>query len=540
MALTLAATINSVATDCTSINFSDTTSNYGISGNPNYTDVTHVKWELYDSSFTNLLGTYDNSGWLPYPSNDVTLFASEFGLGSTFPNGTMGVKYTITYTDSTGASQTLTANTGTFNVQCGASYCNTTLYQLTTAMSGATYPATLTSAKIANTTFTIGGSVSSLADLVSKLNTYLATQTSLAQNIKYSNYAYSGTDLILNNPYYDGTAGHYQVTLGSTTYTIGSAPTINNQVAQQYTITQNCTSGVVDVNVVDTTFTANGIFPEFADVDSVDISLYMQGNGTPLETTTLTANQFQTFVTNGSTIAALFPSATISKCVAYYINPEITLLNGDMVGCYNSNFKLSYCGSLKDSSLVVKGNAKVDSDCTKMVLCDNTGAYNSVYNPTGYGIPNPDYADIIRTEVVITTLEGDVVIIPTEFVPTPNGSNCFSISLTDIFGADTINTTIPVGVYPITYNVYGDCDQLLGTTSYSNFYACGLKACLDQRAQDNLPCGINCNTADWQELLMDYAEYMALAAAAQTNPSCVTEQLQQLYKRCITKCTSCN
>ena len=538
MALTLTATINSVSIDCVSVNFSDTTPNYGTGGNPNYSDILSVKWELYDSSFTNLLGTFDTSGWTPYPSNDINLYASEFGVGTTFTNGTYGIKYTITYANGSGGTAELSDNSNTFTVSCGASYCNTTLNHTTLASMGSvTYPTTVNAIKINNVTLTPTSpiSVSSLSDMASKINAYIAAQTGLAQSVKFANFVVSGTSLVIENPYYTGLSQN-SVTLVSTPYAGSSNSTTTPQVMQLMSMAQNCTTGVVMLYDQSGLWTGS-TFPQFADITgNVTLDLY-SSTGTLLDTASLDNSEFQAYIESGEAYTDLF-TYQLTPCVEYYINPIAELANGDLIDCYEFHFKTSYCEAKRDTPLQVSLEPQVTSNCTQMVLCDNTGLYNATYNPLGYGGANPSYNEVARTSFEFTLPNGDIRLIESTFVPSEYGNNCVAFSIADLFGQNSTYTQIPVGVYPCTYRVYAECDELLSSVTINIFYACGLKACLDNRAVETCGC-TNCNNNEVQELLLDYANYMRLSAVAVENPECANNDLQKAYQNCIVKCTTC-
>jgi hypothetical protein len=537
MALTLAALINSVSVDCASINFSDTTANYGTSGNPNYSDVISVKWELYDSSFTTLLGTFSNSGWTPYPNNDITFYPGEFGLAS-FDNGTYGIKYTITYSDGAGGTADLSDNTPTFVVQCGASFCNTTLnHTVLSDMSAVSYPTTITNIQINTHAHTTSISVSSLSDAATKLSAYIAALTNPNREERYAVFIVNGTTLEIENPYYSGLSGN-SITIASTEYAGASNGTTNEQVKQLMTATYSCTT-------LTTTFTdESGLwtgttFPMFADIDdTVDMALYQVGNSTPLETKTLTEEEFESYILGNALYSDWF-TTTLTPCVEYSVKPIILLANGDTIQCYNKYFQTSFCGAKRESGLIASLSQQVTSDCSKMVLCDTTGIYNATYNPNGYGAPNPTLEEIVKTTFEITLLDGSVRLIESGFTPSEYGNNCVDFSITDIFGSDTSYTQIPVGVYQCTYRVYGECDELLAETSINIFFACGLKACLDARAVETCGC-TNCDNTEVQNLLLDYADYIRLQAVSQVKSSCANVDLQKAYQNCIVKCSTCN
>jgi hypothetical protein len=543
IAPTLTALINSVATDCSSINFSDTTTNYGgtSGGNQiiNYNQVTSVTWELYDGSFTTKLGTFANSGWLPYPSNDVTLFANEFGLGNFYPNNTYGINYIITWIDSNGATQTTSCHSNTFVVQCGAGACPTTQYQFDYPTSGLAYPNTVTGLKIDNVAYTPSLAVTSQSDLITKLNAYIAGLVGAPQNVKYAKFIANGSNVRLNTPYYlSGTLAGFTITFTTGgVKTANATGTVTINVVQQTVTSYDCVSKQVIVSDTSGIWTGN-TFPQFADINApITAYLYQVGNGTPLATATLSLPQYQNYITNTTTADALFPSVILAPCIKYYIVFNVDLLNGSTLGCYNSYFQLSYCGSLKDTPTLIQVSGEPSRSCDAIIVCDTTGDYNSVSNKGGYGIPNITYEDIVSTTFEITRPDGTVVIIDKLFVPTEYGNNCVSFSVTDIFGSTTTLTTIPDAVYPITYKVWGDCQKLLGTATINVFYACGLKKCLDQRAVDTC-CG---EPDEIAQLNLDYANYIRLqAAAAGGGVTCANNGLQQAYQQCMVKCVSCN
>jgi len=537
MALTLAALINSVSINCNSINFSNTTANYGTGGNPNYSDVLSVKWELYDSSFTTLLGTFSNSGWTPYPNNDVTLYSSEFGLGSTFNNGTFGIKYTITANDGAGGTTEYTCNTPTFTIQCGAELCNTTLnHTVLDDMSAVSYPATITNVTINGQSHTTTISAASLSDAATQLSAYVTALTSPNRQERYAVFVVNGTTLEIQNPYFTA-LGDNHITIATIEYAGDSNTTTNAQVEQLMSSEYSCTTKNTTFTDESGLWTGN-TFPRFEDIDdTVDMELYQVGNGTALEVKTLTLNEFEAYIANGALYSDWF-TETLIPCQEYYVKPSVLLANGDTINCYEKLFQTSYCGAKRDSGLVPILTQQVTASCTYMFLCDSTGLYNQTYNPTGYGVPNPTLEEIVKTTFEITLLDGSTKLIESGFIPSEYGNNCVGFSVTDLYGENTNYTQIPVGVYPVTYRVYGECEELLGETTTNVFYACGLKACLDARAVETCGC-TNCDSNEVNNLLMDYANFMRLQAVAQTNPTCANNQLQQAYQNCIVKCSTC-
>jgi hypothetical protein len=271
--------------------------------------------------------------------------------------------------------------------------------------------------------------------------------------------------------------------------------------------------------------------------DKVDMELYQVGNGTALEVKTLTLNEFEAYIANGALYSDWF-TETLIPCQEYYVKPSILLANGNTINCYEKLFQTSYCGAKRDSGLAPILTQQVTQNCTYMFLCDSTGLYNQTYNPTGYGVPNPTLEEIVKTTFEIALLDGSTKLIESGFTPSEYGNNCVGFSVTDLYGENTNYTQIPVGVYPVTYRIYGECEELLGETTTNVFYACGLKACLDARAVETCGC-TNCDSNEVNNLLMDYANFIRLQAVAQTNPTCANNQLQQAYQDCIVKCSTC-
>lgn len=109
--------------------------------------------------------------------------------------------------------------------------------------------------------------------------------------------------------------------------------------------------------------------------------------------------------------------------------------------------------------------------CTTIVLIDNTGDYAVFSNPTGYGSPNPERADITAAYADITCPDGTVVTAIPCTLPTTQPTET-SITATQL------GVAVEDGIYTIRYYVTDGINTY--DITKSPLYYCNIQCCLDK------------------------------------------------------------
>lgn len=135
--------------------------------------------------------------------------------------------------------------------------------------------------------------------------------------------------------------------------------------------------------------------------------------------------------------------------------------------------------------LVFKASSVPASDCSSIYLFDQTGAYNALTNPGGYGSPNTPTTDVTTTVVSILYAGATtpVNISPTAFpaLPTTNTEAAYQL-LPSMVGLDKF----PSGITQIGYSISG----ITGSTPFSYNHSqkilidCEYRCCIDKKNKE--------------------------------------------------------
>jgi len=120
--------------------------------------------------------------------------------------------------------------------------------------------------------------------------------------------------------------------------------------------------------------------------------------------------------------------------------------------------------SLKFSSSIV--------NYTSLNISDASGVYNEVSNPTGWGTPNEELADVTYAHIVVTLPNLSVVDIDLmvdlgiDFSTATTADLVYNITSTMLYGTSGL---LPDGVYQIYYNIEGNDDYSI-TSDIMTYY----------------------------------------------------------------------
>lgn len=116
-------------------------------------------------------------------------------------------------------------------------------------------------------------------------------------------------------------------------------------------------------------------------------------------------------------------------------------------------------------------SAVKSSDCTKFTFSETTGAYDVTDNPTGWGVPNEDIANVASAEVIVkdysNSITYDTIDVSASF-PDSAGTATYDINWVDLdlSGTDVTGTSFPDSIYCITYRVTMNGGQIYEATVY--------------------------------------------------------------------------
>lgn len=182
---------------------------------------------------------------------------------------------------------------------------------------------------------------------------------------------------------------------------------------------------------------------------------------------------------------------------------------------------------------------EVSNSCESLLLTDDTGTYNSVTNPTGYGLPSGPTANQVTGLSVVLNYETQGTYITFTFTVASSVITAATLSVaggtaTDILSslASTVfpltdfdffrdyDVTIPefdLGVYSVDYTITGTVSgtSFSFTTSKCLSNICSTSCCIQQWfASVDLSCG--CASKDLYDAMVAKGYLMASIYAAQS------------------------
>lgn len=163
------------------------------------------------------------------------------------------------------------------------------------------------------------------------------------------------------------------------------------------------------------------------------------------------------------------------------------------------------------------------SDNKSFRLFDISGLYNSLNNTAGYGVVNPDVADIATAVIGIILPKTTETININAFstFPTLDEEKPFVILNTDLsLGAEG---TIPIGPINITYTLTGTFNSIPFTVSgnFTFLISGSTECCLDKKLRDLQIEDCDCGCEDCKDSkVTQLANLMILLDGAIANASC--------------------
>lgn len=178
-------------------------------------------------------------------------------------------------------------------------------------------------------------------------------------------------------------------------------------------------------------------------------------------------------------------------------------------------------------------------DCTP-VIKDNTGIYDSLLNPTGYGTPNPEFTDVESATLAITNLQtGDVTTIDVSTYYNDPSNLGLAFNLTSV-----LPNGLSDGGYSITLTVIGISgeDSFTSTDTQNAWIDCQTFACIAKLVSLVNPDECCCGCKDVKaEKYVDAMFY--LDAARKAFNTCQYSKAYELYAAakniCDSYCQNC-
>jgi hypothetical protein len=203
----------------------------------------------------------------------------------------------------------------------------------------------------------------------------------------------------------------------------------------------------------------------------------------------------------------------------------------------------------------------VDSGCSELNLTDDTGQYDAITNPYGYGlVGGPDEADITGCEIVVTyntlgtyttfdfTIASGVITAATLAVGSATPTNILAELdstawpfITDVNPLNLVGeygVTIPEftdEIFKVTYNITGEIagpEAFDFTTTAYEPVVCNSRCCVDRKFQE---IDVNCACSDDKITEALYGETLIKQveiASEQGDSTAALQALEQLRLLC--------
>lgn len=198
-------------------------------------------------------------------------------------------------------------------------------------------------------------------------------------------------------------------------------------------------------------------------------------------------------------------------------------------------FVMPCCGTVLPSGLKANVVFLQDPDSRILTFVDQTFGY-ATDNLGGYGTPNPAYADVSRTEFVVTTPDGNTVAFDLGYVP--NAANNTAIITPQNLGFG-LYSRIPDGIYKIVFNVYAtpySSECLLATETINTLLYTNTWRCLEKKIISTLH---GCDLKEKQEVYNQWRELNGIIAASTTDINCINGYIERLFDKCMIDCPEC-
>jgi hypothetical protein len=174
---------------------------------------------------------------------------------------------------------------------------------------------------------------------------------------------------------------------------------------------------------------------------------------------------------------------------------------------------------------------------------EQTGAYDAVSNPGGWGTPNADTSDATTAKIFVwipgATTAVEIDLFPESF-PTTNTTQAYNITAS-VLGLGS-GAVLPDGVYTVQYVVTGtfEGEVFSYNTSQTFVIICAVQCCVDKMFLALDPCGCSCGDdalmkALWAQALLEQAQHAACCGQIDN----FNTLLAQVNKICAGNCSSC-
>lgn len=161
-------------------------------------------------------------------------------------------------------------------------------------------------------------------------------------------------------------------------------------------------------------------------------------------------------------------------------------------------------------ALELKFNVCVVNKCTQLEFTETTGVYNVTTNPTGWGAPNIELAEIVAATLTITSPSGTDYVINLFDQGFPSSNVDFSY----IFNVGAL-TEIVDGKWTFVYTVT-DSESNTYTKTVYNLFSCQADCCVHQMLVDlELTCDCCSKDTAYENYIKAWTFLQALKNAAE-------------------------
>lgn len=177
------------------------------------------------------------------------------------------------------------------------------------------------------------------------------------------------------------------------------------------------------------------------------------------------------------------------------------------------------------------------NSCKDIVFDETTGAYNSEFNPNGYGAPNIKLGDVITSVLTITSPGGTVYTINlfTQGYPSED------LTLDGLTIPLIPNTALEDGKWTFVYTITTASNTYFKTIY--KLFTCQSECCVKQMLEDlDLEgCGCDCKSTSYDNYIKAWVFLQALKNAAKCGAVSTFEKLLKIVtKLCKNKdCKTC-
>lgn len=164
-------------------------------------------------------------------------------------------------------------------------------------------------------------------------------------------------------------------------------------------------------------------------------------------------------------------------------------------------------------ALVLRVCIDQSADCTSFNVFDETGIYNAITNPTGWGAPNPDIANATAAVINVTIPDATVPISINVFPTLPNITDTpFTVTLA-MLGLSSL-AKLPDGIYIVEYLVNLNVPPNIIAQTTTVLFTCQVKCCIDKLLASLTDKNCSCEDSKAIQALQAYTMFIAAQKAA--------------------------